>query len=393
MLIAAWTAFLFLMLFLLGSVVGSFLNVCIVRLPQGRSLIRPGSHCEHCRKPIRMEDNLPLVSYWLLRGRCRACGAPFSIRYFWVELLTGLFFVFTYYLEVARNIHHFEIWQWYNDDYGYALMQIVDPRQWLVFSTHAVLGCFLIVATMCIREQGWVPKRVTVAGTFLGLLVAVLFPWPWPEPSSPALVASSMSKFAWTRGSQVFSGRLHGEATPGNQPWWWAEAPRHQGLYSWPVWGPLPSWLPPASWRLGLATGVAGILVGAALAAVVRLLFNLGAGAAALGKGEINLLMIAGAFLGWQPVVTAGLLALIPGLAAATLQWTVKKRPRVSYALWLTLTLMPVWLSWYWIGPRLQPLFFNSICMFWLALGCVSLLLAFAAGLRLTGIAQPKIST
>jgi len=90
MLIAAWTAFLFLMLFLLGSVVGSFLNVCIVRLPQGRSLIRPGSHCEHCRKPIRMEDNLPLVSYWLLRGRCRACGAPFSIRYFWVELLTGM---------------------------------------------------------------------------------------------------------------------------------------------------------------------------------------------------------------------------------------------------------------------------------------------------------------
>jgi hypothetical protein len=82
-----WITLLLVFLFSLGSAVGSFLNVCIVRLPEGRSLIHPGSCCSHCHKPIRMEDNLPLVSYWVLRGRCRACGAPFSMRYFWVELL------------------------------------------------------------------------------------------------------------------------------------------------------------------------------------------------------------------------------------------------------------------------------------------------------------------
>ena len=92
MLVVLWIAFLLVMLFLLGSTVGSFLNVCIVRLPEGRSLIRPASCCGHCHNPIPMRDNLPLVSYCLLRGRCRLCGASFSMHYFWIELLTGLVF-------------------------------------------------------------------------------------------------------------------------------------------------------------------------------------------------------------------------------------------------------------------------------------------------------------
>src|SRR5215471_16235488 len=103
MLVAVWIVFLLLMLFLLGSSVGSFLNVCIVRLPQGRSLIRPASCCGKCGKLIRWEDNIPLVSYWLLRGHCRTCGAQFSMRYFWIELLTGIAFVLIYYLEIGRN--------------------------------------------------------------------------------------------------------------------------------------------------------------------------------------------------------------------------------------------------------------------------------------------------
>ena len=74
MLVVIWMVFLLVMLFLLGSAVGSFLNVCIVRLPQGRSLIRPASSCGQCGKAIRMQDNIPLLSYWLLRGRCRACA-------------------------------------------------------------------------------------------------------------------------------------------------------------------------------------------------------------------------------------------------------------------------------------------------------------------------------
>src|SRR5258705_11933036 len=90
--------------FLLGAVVGSGLNVCAYRLPYEKSILWPGSHCGHCYQAVRWYDNVPLVSYWLLRGRCRACGAPFSMRYFLVELFTGLAFSGLFYLEVADNV-------------------------------------------------------------------------------------------------------------------------------------------------------------------------------------------------------------------------------------------------------------------------------------------------
>lgn len=86
------TAFLTLSLFALvtGMVVGSFLNVCICRLPKGESVVSPPSHCPQCDYRIRWYDNIPLFSYLLLRGKCRGCGMHISIRYPLVELLNGL---------------------------------------------------------------------------------------------------------------------------------------------------------------------------------------------------------------------------------------------------------------------------------------------------------------
>lgn len=77
--------------FVLGAVFGSFLNVVIHRLPRGLSLIRPGSRCPHCETPILAWQNIPVLSWLLLRGRCAACEAPISPRYPLVELLTALF--------------------------------------------------------------------------------------------------------------------------------------------------------------------------------------------------------------------------------------------------------------------------------------------------------------
>jgi leader peptidase (prepilin peptidase)/N-methyltransferase len=70
-----------------GAVWGSFFNVCIARVPAGQSVVRPGSRCGKCGAPVRALDNVPVLSYLWLRGRCRACGAPFSARYPLVELL------------------------------------------------------------------------------------------------------------------------------------------------------------------------------------------------------------------------------------------------------------------------------------------------------------------
>jgi prepilin signal peptidase PulO-like enzyme (type II secretory pathway) len=72
----------------LGLVVGSFLNVCIHRLPLRESIMWPSSRCPHCRRELRPYDNIPVISYLILRGRCRSCGGPISVQYPVVELLT-----------------------------------------------------------------------------------------------------------------------------------------------------------------------------------------------------------------------------------------------------------------------------------------------------------------
>lgn len=85
-----------IIIFILGLVFGSFANVVIYRLPKGKSIVTPGSQCPSCGKNILWYDNIPLLSYLLLKGRCRFCKAKISYRYFVVELITGLLFLFLY---------------------------------------------------------------------------------------------------------------------------------------------------------------------------------------------------------------------------------------------------------------------------------------------------------
>jgi leader peptidase (prepilin peptidase)/N-methyltransferase len=85
----------------LGALVGSFLNVVIWRVPRRESVVRPASHCPNCDSPIRRRDNVPVVSWLMLRGRCRDCGAPISARYPAVELGTGVFFAIVAWWSVA----------------------------------------------------------------------------------------------------------------------------------------------------------------------------------------------------------------------------------------------------------------------------------------------------
>jgi leader peptidase (prepilin peptidase) / N-methyltransferase len=82
--------------FLFGLIVGSFLNVCITRIPEGLSIVSPGSRCPKCETPIKPYDNVPVLAWLWLRGKCRACGNPISSMYPAIELLTGLLFVACY---------------------------------------------------------------------------------------------------------------------------------------------------------------------------------------------------------------------------------------------------------------------------------------------------------
>ena len=78
--------------FVVGAVVGSFLNVVIYRLPRGESVVWPGSKCSSCGAPVKWFNNIPILSWFILRGKCAECGAPFSIRYQAVELMTAVLF-------------------------------------------------------------------------------------------------------------------------------------------------------------------------------------------------------------------------------------------------------------------------------------------------------------
>lgn len=85
-----------IMVFIFGAIVGSFLNVCIYRLPRNKSIVVPNSFCPNCEKPIKYFDNIPILSYIILRGRCRNCGSRISIRYPLVEFITALLFLLLY---------------------------------------------------------------------------------------------------------------------------------------------------------------------------------------------------------------------------------------------------------------------------------------------------------
>lgn len=144
---------LYFSLALVGLIVGSFLNVCIHRLPKDESVVRPASRCPICDVSIRWYDNLPLVSFLLLRGRCRACGGRIAWRYPVVELLTGSLFLLT-------------VWR-----FGLG----VRPVFLLIFI------CGLIVVTWIDLDHEIIPHVVTLPGIILGLVGSLITrdPTPW----------------------------------------------------------------------------------------------------------------------------------------------------------------------------------------------------------------------
>jgi leader peptidase (prepilin peptidase)/N-methyltransferase len=85
-----------IIVFIFGAVIGSFLNVCIYRMPRSKSIVKPNSFCPNCEKPIEFYDNIPIVSYILLGGKCRQCGNEISRRYPFVELLTAILYLIFY---------------------------------------------------------------------------------------------------------------------------------------------------------------------------------------------------------------------------------------------------------------------------------------------------------
>ena len=160
-----------------GVAVGSFLNVCIHRLPLRQSLAFPPSHCPTCHAPVKPYDNIPIVSYLVLKARCRACGAPISLQYPIIELTTGAVFLAAFLLFDSPVLY-----------------------QRLLFA------CAMIVLFVIDLEHRILPDVITLPGIALGFVFSFFMPPGWRD-SLIGLIAGGGS--LWLMGEAYF--RFRGE--------------------------------------------------------------------------------------------------------------------------------------------------------------------------------------
>ena len=134
--------------FSFGAVIGSFLNVCIYRMPLNMSVIRPPSSCMKCKAPLRYYDNIPIVGYFIRQGRCRYCGFPFSMRYAAIELLTALLFIAVYSI------------------YGLQSQTLF----WLLFVSVSIVITFIDI------DHRIIPNKISLTGIPVGFAAGLVMP-------------------------------------------------------------------------------------------------------------------------------------------------------------------------------------------------------------------------
>ena len=336
--VIVWTLFVFV----LGAGVGSFINVLVARLPFEKSVIWPSSRCFTCFQPIRILDNLPIIGYLRLRGRCRACGASFSSRYMWVELGTGLAFVALFLVEIVGNwllipgltkplveLH-----------FGAPTLPVIG-----LFFAHAMLLSLLIASSLVDLRYRVIPAQITYVGTIIGIGCSTLMPWPWPTFDTG--IIGNIPTVPWILPEAM--GRIPTGAT------------------LWPFWGPLMDWTPAGSWQLGLMNGLVGAAAGMIVGRGVKLFFEMGMNREALGLGDADLMMMAGAFLGWQPVVMslfAGafltLFVVVPQKVIAVLRGQ-KVTTDLPFGPGIAAGVIACWFGWPWLSQLLQPMVFDLV--------------------------------
>jgi len=254
--------------FCLGLIVGSFLNVCIYRMPREESLVYPPSHCPKCYRPIRAQDNIPVISWLLLRGRCRFCGERISLVYPAVELFTGFLFAF-YYWRFVEN-------------YAGPLPALPEGAVILklaaLYMVHMGFICALLVATFVDFKYLIIPDEISVGGAFAAAAASFIF---------PSIHRSEM----------------------------WRGHPHFSGLFS--------------------------SLIGAALGAAVIYAIGVAGKAVfkkeAMGFGDVKLMAMIGAFLGWKLVFFVLFLSAFLGAVYGTVHLAVTGRSKIPYGPFLSL--------------------------------------------------------
>jgi leader peptidase (prepilin peptidase)/N-methyltransferase len=242
--------------FIVGTFLGSFLNVCIYRVPNEISIVRPRSHCISCKTPLRFYDNIPVISFLLLRGRCKNCGAKISPRYLIVEVLSGIICVLL-------------VWE-----FGITLRTFF----YLIF-----LFC-LIVVTFIDIEHMIIPNVITIPGIFMGIVYGV-------------------TRTDW-----------------GNLTIFLTEANAH------------PYKIVSIIGSQPVFDSIFGAILGGGLLYLIALLYLRLRKREGMGMGDVKLLAMIGAFLGWKSIIYVTLISSVLGTIVG-LVIIVYKRGDIRYAL------------------------------------------------------------
>ena len=242
--------FIGMVVFIFGACIGSFLNVCIVRLPDEKSIVNPPSHCVKCKKPLAWYDNIPFVSYLLLGGKCRFCKTKISFRYFLVELITALSFVGMYLYSGLHPV-----------TYAYLVM---------------ISG--FIVAIFTDFKHRIIPDEITIYGMLLGMILSFCVP------------------------------QLHGV-----------------------------EWNGYAARELALGRSTLGVLIGGGLIYVMGLLGEVIFKKESMGGGDVKLMAMVGAFLGWKLAVLTFFIAPFFGAVYGIIEKIRTKDSYLAYGPFLVL--------------------------------------------------------
>jgi leader peptidase (prepilin peptidase)/N-methyltransferase len=245
---------------LFGLILGSFLNVCIHRMPRELSVVTPRSACPACHQPIAAYDNIPVLSWLLLGGKCRHCRTPISPRYAAVELLTGALFGLSYYVAAQG-----------------AVAEPVETNSYGVFALAIKYSvcCFLLLGLIFTdAETKLLPDLLTKPGIVLGLLFSLLVKMPEPP-------------------SLLFRTILNGRA-------------------------------------LWLANSIAGALFGSAFLLGIALLYQAVRGVEGMGRGDVKLMGLIGAFLGMWLTLLVLVLGTLVGTVFGVLMIVIVWRKRLA---------------------------------------------------------------
>jgi leader peptidase (prepilin peptidase)/N-methyltransferase len=317
------------------------LNVCIYRLPrhdrlrdQLRGLWSPRSQCPRCRRRILARDNLPVIGWILLRGRCRFCRARISPRYPLIEALNGCLFVAVFLCEVPTG--HFASIQ---DSCVYSPLGPQGDPQANLFSPamvllwrwlyHMVLLESLVIASFIDFDLRIIPDGATLPAMAVGVLGGWLLGCVYLVP-------------VWFQDARMMDTLFT------ISPTWM------RGMFGGPE---VPAWIAQHPHLHGLAVSLAGLCAGGGAVWIVRLIGQWVLKREAMGFGDVILMATIGSFLGWQPTLVVFFVAPVCALLVVAVSWVVRRDREIPYGPYLSVAALIVIFEWKRIWPAAERIF------------------------------------